>query len=248
MDANLLGEDVQNINVLTVVANESYGSFAKGLQTELAEAVADRPRMVTVELFRDKVIKDAAGAEQVVDFDLALNIYEGLITSGYVKKGVLTDKYYEDKNFEIAEEAADFKDSVMAILDSVYDSRAMQPEDARKNNIELKVDESKLGLPEFRKLWANINARSAYVVEFDQEELNQKAISALNLELRVSKILIKVETGTLGDIESREQLQQGAAFVKDANEVYKAEVASNAAVKYDLVGKVVCETAARLSS
>ncbi|KUK52771.1 MAG: hypothetical protein XD78_1739, partial [Desulfotomaculum sp. 46_296] len=50
MDTNLLGEDVHNINVLTVVANESYDSFAKGLQTELAEAVADRPRMVTIDL------------------------------------------------------------------------------------------------------------------------------------------------------------------------------------------------------
>jgi type III restriction enzyme len=35
---------------LTVVANESYDSFAKMLQNELAEAVADRPRMVTAEL------------------------------------------------------------------------------------------------------------------------------------------------------------------------------------------------------
>jgi len=245
MDTNLLGEDVHNINVLTVVANESYDSFAKGLQTELAEAVADRPRMVTVELFRDKVIKDANGVEQVVDLDLALNIYEGLITSGYVKKGVLTDKYYEDKKngkLEIAEEVADCKESVIAILDSVYDSRAMQPEDARKNNVELKLDKSKLDFPEFQKLWANINAKSAYVVEFDQDELIQKAISALNLELRVSKIFFKVETGTLKDIQSREQLQQGTAFVKDANEVYKAEVTSSAAVKYDLVGKIVAGT------
>jgi len=71
MDTNLLGEDVHNVNVLTVVANESYDSFAKGLQTELAEAVADRPRIVTADLFKNKVIKDAGGAEQVIDFDLA---------------------------------------------------------------------------------------------------------------------------------------------------------------------------------
>ncbi|MFA5383812.1 MAG: DEAD/DEAH box helicase family protein [Eubacteriales bacterium] len=245
MDTNLLGGDVHNVNVLTVVANESYDSFAKGLQTELAEAVADRPRIVTADLFKNKVIKDASGAEQVIDYDLAQSIYEGLITSGYVKKGVLTDKYYEDKkngNVEIAEEAADSKESVIAILDSIYDSRALQPENARKNNIELKLDKSKLGLPEFQKLWANINAKSVYVVEFDQEELIQKAISALNRELRVSKIFFKVETGTMTDIQSREQLQQGAAFVKEENEVFKAELSSSATVKYDLVGKVVAET------
>ncbi|MDD4237906.1 MAG: DEAD/DEAH box helicase family protein [Desulfotomaculaceae bacterium] len=245
MDTNLLGEDVHNVNVLTVVANESYDSFAKGLQTELAEAVADRPRMVTMELFKNKVIKDASGAEQVVDIELAQSIYEGLITSGYVKKGILTDKYYEDKksgNIEIAEEAADCKESVIVILDSIYDSRAMQPENARKNNVELQLDRSKLGLPEFQKLWANINAKSVYVVEFDQEELINKAIAALNHDLRVSKIFFKVETGTMTDIQSREQLQQGAAFVKEENEVYKAELASSSAVKYDLVGKVVAET------
>lgn len=162
-----------------------------------------------------------------------------------MKKGALTDKYYEDKkngNLEIAGEAADCRDAVIAILDSIYDSRAMQPENARKNNVELKLDKSKLGLPEFQKLWAQINARSVYVVEFDQEELIQKAISALNRELRVFKIFFKVETGTMNDIRSREQLQAGAAFMKEENEVYKAEISSSAAVKYDLVGKVVAET------
>jgi type III restriction enzyme len=245
MDTNLLGGDVHNVNVLTVVANESYDSFAKGLQTELAEAVADRPRMVTMELFKNKVIKDAGGAEQVVDIELAQSIYEGLITSGYVKKGILTDKYYEDKkngSIEIAEEAADCKDSVIAILDSIYDSRAMQPENARKNNVELKLDKSKLGLPEFQKLWAKINAKTVYVVEFDQDELINKSIAALNRDLRVSKIFFKVETGTMTDIQSREQLQQGTAFFKEENEVYKAELSSSTAVKYDLVGKVVAET------
>ena len=42
MDANALGEDVQNVNVLTVIASESYDSFAKGLQTEIAETVFRR--------------------------------------------------------------------------------------------------------------------------------------------------------------------------------------------------------------
>lgn len=245
MDANLLGEDVHNVNVLTIVANESYDSFAKGLQNELADSVADRPRMVSLDLFKNKVIKDANGAEQVVDIDLAQCIYEGLITSAYVKKGVLTDKYYEDKkngNIEMAEEAAEYKASVIAILDTIYDSRIMQPENARKNNVELKLDKSKLGLPEFRKLWSLINAKSVYVVEFDQEELIHKAISALNHELRVSRIYFKVEGGMMNDIESREQLQRGEAFIKKEHEVHQALISASAAVKFDLVGKVVAET------
>lgn len=97
MDTNALGNDVHNINVLTVIASESYDSFAKGLQTEMAEAVADRPRAVTVDLFVGKVIKDDKGNEQVIDPETASAIHYDMIMNGYIdKKGALTDKYYED--------------------------------------------------------------------------------------------------------------------------------------------------------
>jgi type III restriction enzyme len=245
MDAGLLGEDVHNINVLTVIANESYDNFAKGLQTELAEAVADRPRMVTVDLFKNKVIRDTSGAEQVVDLDLAQSIYEGLITGGYVKKGALTDKYYEDKKngtVELAEEVGDCKESVIAIIDSIYDARAIQLENARKNNVQLELDKKKFDSAEFKALWSQINAKSVYVVEFDENELVKKAVNALNRELRVSKVFFKVEKGQMTDIQSRDQLKSGAAFVREENESYKLDVTASAAVKYDLVGKIVAET------
>lgn len=51
MDENVLSrEEIHNVNMLTVIANESYDSFAKGLQSEIAEAVADRPRKVEAKL------------------------------------------------------------------------------------------------------------------------------------------------------------------------------------------------------
>ena len=58
MDANVLGNDVHSVNVLTVIASESYDSFAKGLQTSLPKAVANRPVAVTADLFKGKVICD----------------------------------------------------------------------------------------------------------------------------------------------------------------------------------------------
>lgn len=92
MDTNVLGNDVHNVNVLTVIASESYDSFAKGLQNEIAEAVADRPKAVTAELFIGKVIKDDKGNEQVIDGDTGRAIHFDLIVNGYIdKKGVLTD-------------------------------------------------------------------------------------------------------------------------------------------------------------
>ena len=245
MDVNALGEDVHNINVLTVVANESYDSFAQGLQSEIAEAVADRPVRVTIDLFKGKVIKDQEGVEQIIDADLAQAIYDGLVEDGYVRKGKLTDKFYEDKKDNavvIAPEAADSAEGILTILDSIYDSRSMQPEDARKNNVELHLDKAKLGLPEFRKLWDKINIRSAYVVDFDTEELIRKSINSINKNLSVSKIVFKVESGELGEIESKEALQKGASFIKERAAVYNVGANPNSGVKYDLIGKVVAET------
>jgi type III restriction enzyme len=246
MDTNALGNDVHNVNVLTVIASESYDSFAKGLQTEMADAVADRPRAVTVDLFVGKVIKDDKGNEQVIDQDTASAIHYDMIVNGYIdRKGVLTDKYYEDKangEIKVAEEVADSAASVIEIVDSIYDARSMQPENARSNNVELQVDEEKLAMPEFKALWSKINAKSVYVVDFDTDELIRKSIASLDSKLRVSKIYFRVESGAMDTIKSKEELVSGASFVKEESASYGVTITANSNVKYDLIGKLVDET------
>lgn len=246
MDTNVLGNDVHNVNVLTVIASESYDSFAKGLQTEIAAAVADRPKAVTPELFIGKVIKDERGNEQVVDGDTGRAIHYDMIKNGYIdKKGALTDKYYEDKangELKIAEEVSDSADSVIEIIDSIYSDRSMKPENARSNNVELQVDEDKLAMPEFKALWSRINSKSVYVVDFDTDELIRKAISSLDSKLRVSKIYFKVEEGAMEDIKSKEDLATGNAFVKDTSGTYQRTITASSNVKYDLIGKLVDDT------
>ena len=248
MDANVLGNDVHTVNVLTVIASESYESFAKGLQTELADAVAGRPVAVTADLFKGKVLVDVSGNEQVVDGELAQAIHYDLIVNGYIdRKGALTDKYYTDKAngaVKVAEEVADSRDAVLGILDSVYDSRTMQPENARDKNVELQVDPEKLAMPEFKALWQRISPKSVYVVDFDTDELVQKSIDSLNRNLRVSKIFFKVESGTMNEIQSKEALLEGTSFVKEKSGTYNTarRIHASSSVKYDLVGKLVAET------
>lgn len=246
MDINVLGNDVHNVNVLTVIASESYDSFAKGLQTEMAEAVADRPKAVTKDLFVNHIVKDDHGNEIIITSDVASAIHFDLIVNGYINKlGELTDKYYEDKangEVKVAEEAQEFASGVIEIIDSIYDSKAMQPENARSNNVELQVDDEKLNSKEFRALWSKINAKSVYVVDFDTDELIRKSIASLDSKLRVSKIYFKVETGAMDSIKSKEDLVAGASFVKEESGSYGVTVAANANVRYDLVGKLVDET------
>ena len=240
MDENLLGrEEIHRVNTLTIIANESYDNFAKGLQSEIAEAVADRPRKVEVKLFLEKFGDDTATV-----------IFESLIANGYVKRGELTEKYYSDKkngNIIVPEEAAARSTEVIAVLDSVFDPNAALPENARKNTVDNTLDKAKLDSRAFKELWSRINRKSYYVVNFDEEELIRKAASELNEKLRVAKIYFKVETGEqIKEIESKEQLQVGEAFTRkdvereDANPVHALK--ANPAIRYDLVGKIVAET------
>ncbi|MGI5874670.1 MAG: type III restriction-modification system endonuclease [Bacillota bacterium] len=246
MDTNALGNDVHNVNVLTVIASESYDSFAKGLQTEMADAVADRPRAVTPELFEGKTITDSNGDTDIITADTAREIWLDMRMNGYIDKaGTLTDKYYEDKangEIKVAEEVADSAESVIGIIDSIYDPRAMQPENARSNNVELQVDEDKLAMPEFKALWSRINAKSVYVVDFDTDELIRKATAALDMKLHVSRIHFRVESGTMEQIRSKDELLAGDSFTREETAQYDAKVSANSNVKYDLVGKLVDET------
>jgi type III restriction enzyme len=240
MDENVLTrEEIHNVNVLTVIASESYDSFAKGLQSEIAEAVADRPRKVEAKLFDEKFGEDTA-----------LAIYESMIENGYVKRGELTEKYYEAKKngmLEMPEEAADRATEVIGVLDSVYDPNANKPEDARKNNVEVTLDKDKMNSRAFQELWSRINGRSYYTVGFDEDELVKKSIIELNSRLSVSKIYFRVEKGEQAKtIESKAQLQAGEAFVRadmvrEEASAY-SEMKASSSVRYDLAGEIVTET------
>jgi len=239
-EGNVLAYDeIHSVNVLTVIANESYDSFAKGLQSEIALAVADRPQKVEAKLFAEKFGEETA-----------LAVYESLIENGYVRRGELTEKYYEAKEngtLEVPEEAQGRAAEVITVLDSVYDPNAGKPENARKNNVEVTLDQSKLDSHAFRELWSRINGRSYYIVGFDETELVDNAVAQLNERLRVSKVYFKVEKGEqAAHITSKDQLLSGEGFVR-ANMTREKAAAHTAmqardSVRYDLVGKLATET------
>lgn len=247
MDENALGTDVHNINILTVIASESYEKFAKGLQSEIAEAIGSRPRQVTETIFENARVHDKDGNEEIIDTAMARKLIRSMIKNDYIDENdALTEKFYEDKangKVSFGSEMDQYKPDIMVILDNIYDDTKMKPENARSNNVELKVNLDKLAMPEFKALWSKINARTAYVVDFDTDELVRKAISALDSKLRVPKIFFKVETGSMKEIKSKEQLIVGDSFIKEKSGSYSTgSVKANTSVKYDLVGKLVEET------
>lgn len=247
MDENALRADVHNVNVLTIIASESYDQFAKGLQTEIAEAVGDRPRQVTVDLFENALVHDKDGNEEIVDASMARRIIYYMTRLGYLDENDhLTEIFYRDKedgkvSFGIALDS--YRRDFLNILNCIYDATRMQPENARRYDVELRLDTEKLAMLEFKNLWEQINIRTVYAVDFDTEELVRKAITALNLKLHVPKIFFRLEYGVMTEIRSKEELIEGTAFKKKESETYDEHpMPVNTGVKYDLIGKLVDET------
>ena len=246
MDESVLGGEVQELNKLTLITDLEFGKFAEALQSGLADSLADRPRAVDMGLFVDKILTNANGEQVKVTRDLAEEIYFGLREQGYVKDHKLTDKFFADRDsgtVQVAEEVKDCVASVVQILSSVYDPRAIPAENAHDSNVTARVDLDKLKKKEFLELWEKINAKSFYTVSFDTHELIQKAIDALDAHLNVSRIFVQREYGEqTAQIQSKEQLLQGEAFQRRKASQEMADRPALGSVRYDLIGKLVEET------
>lgn len=239
-DEDLLGSAVFDTNILTIIASESYEDFSKGLQDEIAQAISTRPIIVTANLFDGKTIVFASGEKKTLSTSQAVEVHEKLISNGYVKKGKLTQKYFEDKKQGTLDfgDYNDAKESIVSVLDKVFNPDAIKVDNARKHR-EAKFDENKFKKKEFQKLWKRINTRTFYTVDFETDELIKNSIKAIDENLSVTEIRIVVGSGTLESIRDRESLEAGTAMTAGKVRTIHVNEAVGDNVKYDLVGRLV---------
>ena len=244
-DESVLHGGVFEVNELTVIASESYNSFAQKLQTEIAEAVGDRPVKVQADLFRDMVVTNARGEQKQMDADDAQDILFTLRMKGYVtKQGQLTQQYHDDKQqgtLDFGEDYNPYQADIVKRLDSIFNPDSVKPEDARKAR-EAKFDQQKFARKEFQDLWRKINSQTYYTVDFKTEDLIRRAVIELDNHLRVSQIAIHVVQGTLNEIKSKQQLLAGTAMVAQEAETESVRELIGENVRYDLIGKLVEDT------
>lgn len=243
-DADVLGDHVFDTNILTVIASESYEDFAKKLQTEMAEACADRPTVITPNLFEDKTYTMEDGTNGKLDINQARAIYNELIRQDYVNdEGTLTARYFDDKRNGSLDfgKSNDMKDSIIAILDTVFTRSIVKPEDGRKPKL-AKFQKDNFGKKEFQELWKRINRRTYYQVNFDTSDLVKKSVKAVDDLLKVTEIRIVVEGGSMENIHDKESLEAGVAMTQGNIRTIHLTEAVGKGVTYDLIGQLVSAT------
>ena len=233
---------VHDINVLTVVANESFTDFATSLQKDMLAELASRPRKANEDYFKGKLIKVAGGQHEISE-DEAKKIHRYLIKNDYVDDDDnLTDTYHQAvASGNLAPLPAELKplaDGVQTLIASVFTNESMPTiEDGRKPKKNY-LNGANLHKKEFQELWSRINQKAIYKVGFDSNELVRNATKALNNELHVTALSYTIETGSQKTSFTAEDLRRNDSFkVTDIQQQYEHK-AIISTVKYDLLGKI----------
>lgn len=239
MDLDSLGENIHEVNKLTVIANESYKDFVSGLQAETKEVLRTRPTKADVEFFIGKNVT-VDGAKRPITKAEADAIHAYLLINDYIdEKGNVTEVYKTAlkngtlepiKKASIAPMEADIHKLVQSIFD---ESVALDGMVEDGNQTEIKdngLNKANFEKKEFQELWNQINHKYAYTVHYDSDELIKKVVNDINANLIVKKLSYTVHSGEQKDVNDFGDNQKTASEVVD--------IAAISQTKYDLVGEI----------
>ncbi|MDE6227429.1 MAG: DEAD/DEAH box helicase family protein [Muribaculaceae bacterium] len=237
-DRELLGDDVHNINVLTVIANESYSVFTSALQRETRDALRERPVKATAGYFEGKTITVDGQPHTVTDRE-AGRIMVWLEDNEYIDEaGNITAKYHADVAARsvapYGKQLERMAEGVTLLINSIFDPNLLKEitEDGSKTKLPEARLNANFAKPEFQALWNSINHQYVYTVSYDSYELIENAIMHLNTdELQVRKLrYIKI----VGE-QDKERVDEYGNTKSSSNELTDVSTSS---VRYDLIGQV----------
>jgi len=248
MDKESLGDTVHNVNMLTVIASESYKNFVSDLQSDIKKELYDRPSKATIEYFEGKTVM--VGEEAVViDKTQAKIIYKYLLKNDYIDNDDnVTEEYRTDlANGTLApipEDIQDISEGVHKLVQAIFDDSVLK--DMISDGHETKIKDNPLNdnfhKAEFQKLWGYINHKYAYAVDFDSDELIQKATAYINEKLYVSELQYTTTVGRQKTDMNEHEVERGASFSGEKTRTQTLKHAETSKVTYDLVGKIATGT------
>lgn len=244
MDVESCGDVVHDINVLTVIANESYKNFVSDLQKDIKDMLYDRPLAATSEYFKGKFVK-VDGVPTQIDDKKANAIEFYLIANGYVDMDrKVTDKYRNDlaagNLAAMPADIAPMAEDVHKLVQAVFDESVL--DDMFTDGHETKIKDNPLNdnfyKKEFQTLWNLINRQYAYKVDFDSDELIKKSIGHINAKLFVSQLQYTTSIGQQKSELSEHEIERGDGFKTAKTRTQTLQHAQSSKVPYDLIGKV----------
>jgi type III restriction enzyme len=252
---------VQDVNVLTIVASESYLDFALGLEKELGVLKELKSQPLTANDFEGLRLTTALGPK-VLTLEEGQRLFQILSRLGaFDGLGRLDLEFLTNLRNEPAKIPADLAEfgpglwSALAIFSPELKSFGPFGQDDRKRDLDdlIALSQKK----RFLDFWAQTTNKTAWRVELDSDELVAKISLALKEELRPRPLTYFIQKGAVNlgwPVKSQTQiLEELETSVKET--LSDAPVASaTPGLTYDLIGELASrvfltrKTVARLLS
>jgi len=171
------GERVQDeqLNILTVVANESYEDFAEKLQKEIEDETNTKFGIIDERLF-ESIIRD----EKVIGYEEAEKIVKFLKEENLIDRHNKATQELKNKiatgELEVPEEYEDIKEDIELLIKSV--TRRLPVLDAN-DRVHVKINKEVYLSDDFKELWDKIKHKTVYRLNFSPDELIKNATEAI---------------------------------------------------------------------
>ncbi|MFA8439958.1 type III restriction-modification system endonuclease [Pueribacillus sp. YX66] len=170
-----------NINVLTVIANESYEEFADSLQIEMEEETGVKFGYIEEHDFATiSFIDEETGDTRELGYDPSKEIFQFLINENYVsKQGKIKDNLKQDlvaEVFEVPKEFHHVQDGVEYIIRQAIKKL---PVFNKKTAVNIRLNKEVLISEEFNQLWEKIKYKTTYSVNLDTDRLIKQSVKAI---------------------------------------------------------------------
>ena len=236
MDAELLGDEVHEVNKLTVIANESYADFTTALQRETRDVLRERATKATIAYFTGKKFKIGEDIHTVSETE-ASRIIIYLEDNDYIDNNKnITSAYREAvANGTIAplpHKLMPIEEEVTRLINTIFDTKALEDMvvEEKTTTSDNKLNEN-FNKTEFQALWKEINHQYVYTVNYDSRELIEKSILHINAELEVKQLRYIMVEG----VQNEEKVTE---FGDTRSQSHRLTDICTSTVRYDLVGDI----------
>ncbi len=248
-DLDLVGEQVHELNKLTVIASESYEAFAKGLQKEIADTLKNRPQKAEIEFFTGKVVTDAYGIKHRLSEEESKKLNKFLYKDDVIDEN---DKItpegkelIERQQILLPESLESYRESICALLQTIYTETDLSPEDERQS-VTFNTNHN-FEREEFQALWNKINLKTIYEVQFDTDKLVQEGINKIDEHLYIGRSEYEHEDAYLvrsANIErtSVDQMKNADLPPVSESKMVSVENEKHSLAVYDVVGEIEAQT------
>lgn len=214
----------ENVNILTVMANESYEEFVSNLQHEMEQETGIKFGKIEAHMFARLAYLDETNDEPIsLGYDLSNQLYKELKEKNYIdSKNMATSLLKEDlENFSVSLSPVfePWKPAILRELKRITEKLPVK--DGSKKKM-VKLNKAVIDSEEFLKLWEKIKYKTVYSIQFDSEELIQNAIQSIQKMKKIDRVriitrknviskmdrLTGLETATLSEgVEEEDSLQ-----------------------------------------